>query len=40
MPPDIPGEWIELADYVALTAERPDLDVLREKRVQEADHVN
>ena len=42
MPPDIPGEWIELADQVALTTVRPELDTLRERSGQEVeiDHVN
>ena len=40
MPPDIPGEWIELADRFAVTEESPDLDALMEELVQEVDHVN
>jgi len=40
MPPDIPGEWIELADQVALTTARPEWDTLRETSAQEVDHVN
>ncbi len=40
MPPDIPGEWIELADRFAVTEESPDLDALMEELVQEADYVN
>jgi len=41
MPPDIPGEWIELVDRVALTAEGPDPDALGDKRIEEeVDRVN
>ncbi|MHC4431666.1 MAG: hypothetical protein ACYTBS_07490 [Planctomycetota bacterium] len=35
MPPDIPGEWIELADQVALTTEHPDPDALAERGIEE-----